>query len=449
MLHRVFATTFLLLSIYPVIGQEYIRGATDYFICDTSIIRSIGKDSVLIYNNRYSSTFIMESPWIYPDVPKRKINPVVVNDFEVVEKRVYFCGYVLENNVKKGVYGSFSLNTFFSDTILSYAVLDTCTELKKLDYYRFGNNVYFEDHLVMVGTTGTRSDALVHTIIAATVPIPPAPPYGIGGCDVFFSTNEDESFDDIAVTDNYVVVSMRSIEGGGFPVVNFCQFDKPSYTLGSFLNSSMHNIRVVSPAVETPVFLEHYGYDKYAAVYKVDGYSRIAMLRLNAPSTVIGSVEITVDEIHTIIPIDIKYNKKANVFDILARDDRYRDEPESSTVPAQIYHVTSDVFNDSATYGRGTRFTDRVYKLWSIDPMKESLFFVSSGDSGNIPYLFKYTYFLWNNCPERFDYYFECGLPKCVVNDSILPEPIWYENNSDKTKTFYEKIKFRYKCPEE
>ena len=446
-LHRIFATLLLLAAIQPAIGQEYVRTA-NIPLCDTSIVRSIGRDSVIIYNEIGYPSFMFVSNGMGLNVPIKFLNNLYVNDFEVRGKMIFFCGYTFENNVKKAAYGSFSL-AMFNDTNLSYSVLDTLTELKKLDFYRFEDMAYFEEHLVMIGTRGKRSDALVHTIIAATIPAPPAPPFGINNYDIYFSTDESENFDDVAAIDNYVVVSTRR-EENNLPIIDFWQFEKPTTSLTSFLNSNIHHIRMGSPAAETPVILEHYGADNYAAVYKNDGYPRMTMLRFTAPYNINinGSIDIDGDTTNTVIPIDIKYNNKAGVFDILARDGTHRDDPESSAIPMQIYHLTPNILSGANSNGIGTRYTDDVFRLWSIDPLKESLFFVSSGECNNIPYLFKYTYYAWNECPLPFEFLCIFGHPRIAKYESILPESLLFEERSLVSRTIPTWIPFSYKCKE-
>lgn len=444
---RLLAVTLFTSVSSTVFSQEYIRGSEHYLLTDTSIVRTIGVDSVILYNSYNTSSFMIVTPGA-TSINTWYIKPVFVNDFEVVGKSVYFCGYKLEDNVKKAVFGSFNLNYFAADT-LQYYVLDSCTELKKLDHYLYTEGLtYWERHLVMTGTTGGRSDVLAHTVIGATVPASPLPPFTFSGCDVYFSDNEDENFDDVAVTDNYVVVSTRT-KKQGMPLIDFMQFELPTFASASVLYSNIKHLMLWSPDAETPVFLEHVTLDSYAAVYKVNGYSKMAMLLLNAPITLNGSVEIFGDENQTIVPIDIKFNKKSYVFDILARNERYRDNPDLMSVPMQIYHVTPNVINNLVTYGDGTKYTNKFYYLWSIDPLKESIFFVASGGAAELTRLFKYRHNNWSPCPVHFEYRFDLGKPFINNTEDKLKKSKWFEHDKRTIETHTDYVDFNLKCGHE
>ncbi len=439
---KALAALLLLCAAGTLHAQELIRGAIDYLLCDTSIIRTIGEDSVLIYNKNNTSTFMIVRPGLDP-VPTRYLDSIFVNDFEVVGKEMYFCGYKFDGERKKGVFGSFPLSRFNSnDTTLKYYELDTCTELRKLEFYSYGDMLYYEGHLVMTGTTGTRSDVLVHKIVYATVPEPPMPPSPLSVCDIYFSQNKEESFDDVAVTKDYVVVSTRNTVEG-IPIVDFWHFDRPTMTLMPLLSSNIHHLRSGSPFAETPVFLEHTEGNDYAAVFKNGVFSRMDVLLLTAPNNINSCVEIFGDETETIIPIEIKYNTRSSVTDILARSIYYRDNLEYQFVPMQIYHVTPAVINNSVPFGNVTKYPDRF--LWSLDPAKSSYCFFASGGEGLLPNLFKYRHDQWERCPERFFYRFEVGSPKGKLEDKRV-EFEWIEPNSPITKTRLHEIPFPVQC---
>lgn len=440
---RLFAAMLFLTASPPAFSQEYIREVTeDYLLCDTSIIRAIGNDTVLIYNKRDQSTFMMVHQGI-DTISTLYWEDIFVNDFEVINKMVYFCGYKLEGNVKKAIYGNFKL-PISSNTDVYYSEWDTCMELKKIDFYVAGDLLlHYEEHIVMTGSTGTRSDVIVDKVVFSTVPPPPfPPPYPPLGCRVYFSNNEYENFDDIAVTDNYIVVSSRSkIEG--IPVIDFWQFDRPP-SAGMYLFPSMVNhLRVGSPSAETPVFLEHAASDDYAAVYKVSGFSPMAMLLLTAPNTFVNCVEIMGEETIN-IPMDIKYNKKTDVFDILARS-RYRDDSERIYAQMQIYHVTPAVISNTVPYGMGTKYSG-FRLLWSIDPTKDSYHFVASGAESQIPRLFKYRHDQWKSCPDRLIYRYETGkLENAFKRDEISDYKV-YKLEQKTIETWLHKIPFPLRC---
>lgn len=446
-LRKALAAILLLCAAGPLHGQEFIREVIqDFLLADTSIVRTIGNDSVLISNKNYTSTLMVVTSGMSIGVPTRYINPIYVNDFEIAGKRVYFCGYKVDREVKKAVFGYFNLSLFTNtDSILYYYVLDSCAELKKIDYFRFGDDLYYEYHIVMTGTTGTRSDVLVHKIMLATIPEPPFPPNPLDYCDVYFSNNENENFDDVAVTDNYVVVSTRN-KVNGTPFIDFWQFEKPTLSLMPLLYSNINHLRLLTLHPETPVFLEHISDDDYAAVYKKNNDNKMSMLLLNAPNTVVKAVDIAEDESHTIIPIDIKYNKKSSVFDILARS-RYRDNEERLFALMQIYHVTQDIINNIAPYGLGTWYSG-FRLLWSIDPTRWSNYFVASGAESQMPRLFKYKHDEWKQCPKKFYYDYSILFPNEVIFKDKLPQYKLYKLDRIEFVTRIREIPFPVTCPQ-
>lgn len=413
----------LFLSVSPdIFSQEYIRGADHYLYCDTSIVRTKGKDTVLTYyHNHNKSVFMLMVSGTNP-VPALFIEPVYVNDFELYDNVVFFCGYKDDGGVKKGVYGLFLISTLPSST-LSYVVVDTCTELKKLEYYIYHDILYEEIHLAMIGTTGKLNNVLIHALPGGTMPTPPFPAYPFCGYSVYFSNNDNEFFDDVAVTENYVVVSTRS-KISGLPVIDFWQFEKQTASLSSFLYMPIHHLRMGSPVADSQVFLEHAENDNYAAVFKEQGYSRMVMLQLTAPQNVINSVEIWGDEAQTVIPIDIKYLKGRKDFDILARYIYYRGDYDRQFLPMQIYHVTQTVLNQTLPLGLGTNYPEN--HVWSIDPV-EPYHFVASGGFGRAIRLFKYHYYQWENCPESFLYRYDIGNPYIYVEKDNITELTWYD----------------------
>jgi len=402
---RLFAAMLFLAVSQSAFGQELIRENNNYQLCDTSIIRSKGNDTVLIYyRDSEQSVFMLVTNGMPYNVPTLKLHNLYVNDFEITKSGVYFCGYRIDEGRKKGIYGVFRMEPFANNPIYYYE-LDTCMELKKLDFYRVHEGMIYtdhEDHLVMTGTTtGARSDVLVDRIVYVIRPNPSYMPYT---SMMYFSDNEDENFDDVAVTKNHVVVSVRK-KVEGLPVVDFWQFNRPTSLDLSIFYSSFKHLLLGSPTPETAVFLEHVEDDIYAAVYKVEDYStysRMAMLQVDATNGNIKTVEILGDELLTNIPIDIKYKKSNGIFDILARRDySYRDASDVY-LPMQIYHVTPTVLYYPTSIGKGTRYPDN--DVWSIDPTESSNFFVASGADRKFPRFFKYSPTNWEKCPEQFLY---------------------------------------------
>lgn len=398
----------LFLSSTPVLNcQELIRGTDEYVLCDTSIVRQISTDSTLIYfySNKPTLSLVLSgstnTKTMYID------STLVINDFELLNKMVYFCGYKRENGVKKAIVGAVSLFSFPTYHPYYY-VIPSCEEMKKIDVFKFEYQLLEEIHMVMTGTTGTRSDVLAE-IFSNTI--------NGDNCKIYLSNDETENIDDVAVTKNSVVISVRK-EMEGLPVIDFWQFSKPTMT-GSFVIDAYYNrFRIASPIAETPVFLEHTTTDNFAAVCKVSSFSRMAMLKPDLSNLSCQIVEIFGSDDQIIFPIDIKYSRQSKIYDILARE--YVVRYPGYDPKMKIYHISPAVMGNQVTYGDGTEYTDHF--VWSIDPAQGGYYsqFVASGGYGFGPRLFRYWYNQWNNCPEYFNYPFDIGIQKITRMEEKL-----------------------------
>ena len=197
---RLVAAILFLSSSAPSFGQEITRDAL-YLWSDTSIIRDLSKDASLICSRANSSCFSLVNtitPGSTDTIPTMYLDSFFVNDFEVVGNMVYFCGYKIVDRVKKGTFGYFEL-TYFPNAPVYYYATGAYKEMRQIDVYELNIQFQYETHLVMTGTTTAgRSDALLDMNLSV--------PYGIN-CQAYVSNEENEIFDDVAVTKNNVVVS--------------------------------------------------------------------------------------------------------------------------------------------------------------------------------------------------------------------------------------------------
>ncbi len=398
---RLFAVVLLLSASSSVFGQELIKEALANLTgCDTSIIRVKNNDSVVICNSNYRhSEFVLVSPG-YANAPTLILKDIHVNDFELFNNQVFYCGYKTESDGRVAIFGYFDYSVFSATSPeIGYWALDTCKQFKKLTVFGFQDHLDYETHIVLIGTTGGRNDALMDYSICFNYP---------GIEKVYYSDDETESFDDVEATVGFVIVSSRK-QVDGIPVVVFNEFHRPTTVMASIFSGLVYNtLRVSSPATCTPVYLEHKVNNQYAATYRVNGYYRFVMLEMDAGNNNINSVEIFGDDAHTVHPTEIKYNRKSEVYDILARSGSVRDDPD--WLPQmQIYHITPAVMNNMAPLGYGTWFWDRDYQIWSIDPQRSSDYFVASGVFSSKPQMFRYKHDEWELCPDSINYRYDTG----------------------------------------
>ena len=418
---RIFVAILFLSTSIPSFGQEYIRSAINDNICDTSIVRGVAMDTVLIYNKRYTPTDNVSSFSFMvannPNMWTLYINPLYVNDFEVFDRRIFFCGYIRENGMK-AIIGYFKLDDY-PNIDLFYYRLDNFRELRKLDVYKKGEfQGYERTHVVATGTSaGIRSDVLVDMTMDAP---------GTSNCGVLISTDENEDYDDVATTKSRVVVSSRN-KVQGIPVENFWYYKQPLYTGQNIFSSNPDRFRISSPVADSPVLLEYTTLDSFVAVYKIKGFSKMAMLRMDVTALDYQIFEIVGDKAETVYPIDIKRHARNSVYDILAYNKNWIN---SQYYPMQIYHVVPGDLSGVTPYGQGTNYTNFKNKLWSLD-MWPGLnnFFIVSGDLNQYPRLFRFKHYQWENCTNRFEYYYSLGkLEGEFIDVTISP----YENQLDR-----------------
>ena len=426
---RMLTVALFVIFTFSAHGQELIREAPSE-AHGMSIIRHGRMDSTWIYE--YAFGEIDRSSFVLATGGSTYANAIFfdslfVNDFEIFEGKVYLCGYMLDETMNRvAMFGYFLINQFPNCNI-NYCLVDDCTEFKKIDVYKTVQMQFMEEtHLVMTGTSRAgHTDVLVDITKSITPPI-----YG----NIYESNNENESIDDVAVTDKYVVVSTRNKENG-IPLIYYWQFDRPQLLGQDIFSVSMKRIRVSSPISESPVSLEHTEDDNDAAVYKNSGYQQIEMTLLEAPYTIHGGFTIFGDQFNECtIPTDIKYSKNTNVYDILAHKETHLVDyvifPEM-----RIYHVTSDELGNISLLGNGTRYP--YNEIFSIDHVGGGYFVASGrGFESTALRMFEYKYNKWDECPEKFNYPYRLGKPEWgYVGEYVLPAfDMYLEINKKETE---------------
>lgn len=407
---RILAIALFFSASFPAFGQEFIREAIDFLLCDTSIVRSVSSGSTLVYNYHNISTFML--PVMSDTIPTTTyFENIRINDMEIYKGKVYLCGHITVDNEKKAMIGYFKLSDIPLFDI-NYYIVDTCKQLKKLDFYTIEEVPgYKQLHLVAIGTTsGSRTDALIDLDMDA-----------MGGmnCNVHISLDENENYDDIAVTEKKVVVSSRN-KIQNIPVVYFWYYKRPVHSWEHIFSFNANRFLVYNPVPETPVILEHTVADSFAAVYKIGGLYNMAMLKIDATSQNYGIFEIVGNKLQASIPMDIKYKTRTAVYSILARNGF--ELPDKFIPPMQIFHVIPQDLQGVTPYGQGRDYTDRYFKLWSIDTWSGyTTRFVVSGAGAQIPALFRFNQYQWN-CSHRFEYKYSNG----VYTGDIIETPVSY-----------------------
>lgn len=400
------AVAFFLFMGPVAVGQEMNREAIDFLNSDTSIVRQYKENTTLIYNRTKHTSLFMRVTEGVTVASSMYMEPLFVNDFEIEHTKAYFCGYTYVDERRKGILGYFDLSSFPNCSV-TYYIVDYCVEMMKMDVYSPG--AVQEKKIVATGTTtGIRSDALAELTLFAT------PSFNFYA---YISLSENEQIDDVAQTSSNIVVSTRNVEDN-ISVVNLWQYQNPLTPGMSMFNYVVGKKTIASPAAAGPVYLEYMTYDEYSAVYKYQGYSRIVVLKTDVTNNyyTIEAVDILGLE-NGVMPKDIKWNKKTDVYDVLTF---YH---SSINYPMQIYHLPPSVFAGTAPYGTGTKYADAF--LWSIDPCQASSpYFVASGSMVSIPKLFRYSHSGRGGCSDRFTYSYDKGNPAYKYRETYIPTVI-------------------------
>lgn len=213
---------------WSVSGQTIIKEISSV-PSQQSIIRNYTDSVDIVYCDSKDSACFMYVDHATNSVKCTRLpDDVKVNDFEIDQRELYFCG----NKLDSGFVGIFDINDYFfgmgtirqvclNNPIVNGHNSDYITNLKKIDYAYYDSEL----HLIMVGegyhneTKPAYHDCIVDMWSGGTV-------------NAQFKYTMDYtdylSYDDVAVTDHYVVVSAHGISAIN-PLAHFLlPYNKPS-----------------------------------------------------------------------------------------------------------------------------------------------------------------------------------------------------------------------------
>lgn len=241
----------LLLALFPLslFAQTTIKQAP-FFPSNNSIIRNYDSKIDIVYcDNNDSSSFMHIDHSTNNVICVKMPDDLKVNDFEIDGKKLYFCG----NKQGYGFVGMFKITDFFFGTgnmqyyhinsgISADQGVDYITDLKRLEFTYYSTEL----HLLMIGegyhgeSGKTTHDCIMDMWFPSISSLR------------FKYTIEDTgylSYDDVAVTDHYIVVSAHSIAAYD-PLAHFLlPYAKPAGTGNSIFDG--YSI--------PPPLREHYG----------------------------------------------------------------------------------------------------------------------------------------------------------------------------------------------
>ena len=377
---HILITAALLLAPAMASAQESIEKLYSEY-SKNSIIRPYQVKSWLIYSEPGNCDFNLVQDG-YGPVDILRLPPedfVSVSDFEIDSDIVYFCGMMSD-----GVpcMGYFDMNMFPNSTI-HYIRLSSLKSVKKLEVMSDKSGA----HVIMTGFRG-QSDVIIEATPNAT------------GWNVHFinlyvpNAYNNHSYDDIAILDNYVVVTSRYVlyvnndNITPYNVSKLWYFSKPNPAIVSLTSSSVsclevpyyHNIHLGIEKCENDAFV--IAGTGGAGVPYISGYNgttQIGTVMLSKTNTRIKSISYCSNSKTTDVVID-PYDVATNGSEI------YTLFPGMATIPGVAY---------------GHRFPGQIINSLCYQSYNP-LHYICVGDSiGNSNDLFIYRYF--------YNYIMECS----------------------------------------
>ena len=351
----------------------------------STIIRQWRADKWLCYNRGKANEFYMVSP-NGSTTPYMTLenDSIMITDFEIFDDVVYFCGYKAANTYN-AMMGYFPLATF-PNSIVKYSTIPDVFSFNRMDVFSAENQV----HVVMTASKTYGEAREVYTIVDAME--------NSDGSWMYYVLDDPEKslhFDDVAVTDNFVVFTARSLRDDNYDSFNTTElwyFDKPTiYGVPVFLTSV--DIRCLYNWPKGQVIIEHLYSDKFIIALRkgsdvivsslYDGlfYNNTCKLILN-------------DSIDTREVLDIKYNKSSDRYDILTC------HPQNESLTSRILTVPlNNHYNPSGTVQMRT-FRNKEIQSTDFLSLVPNQFVVSGHNHASNLIVCKYDQLSSGNCFE-------------------------------------------------
>lgn len=421
------ATLLLLCATGPIQAQELIlevQNNKDRY----SIVREIKDGEWMVSNFRDGEAVFS---WITESSPYANqlslLNYVGwdssrVNDFVIFRDTVYFCGTIWrENSDQVAIWGFFPLAGFPYVTVrYSGSPFNTLNRIQV-----FSVDSLFDLHVVMVGERWWDNDIIgvVDEEIRANSNM-----FDEHYSYVYKDTNH---FDDIILTDNFVVISSQKMHTQIFTPTEgrILSIHKPTipYTSifangGLYWNTSLSASWIDLAKCEDDAFAAAFRYGASSISYLISGYTNGFQHY--------ATVSVLSDFLEKVW--DMSYSKDRKVLDVLFRHDLNN--------ISDIFHFDPAILIKPETV-KGHRYRDElINSLTSLSYLQSG--FIASGynkNFGNLR-LYRYIEYLIKECPEpitkevgHFEYKQE--IKEIELEDKILQTYMFDWENYDGKKT--------------
>lgn len=289
----------LLMPIISLMAQTEIYEVTNIATPKASIIKDWQNQKQIAYIESSAHGFMIvdlnNTNLLLADLP----NSIEVSDFEIYKQWVFFCGRNTSSNV--GMFGYFDINDLFYgggsyhyfdlNSSSSYPLLRTL----KMDLFPVSDGI----HLILAGETYCSTCQVLNVRSFVDVPFKLSTMIPSGSIKGITELSGIEYYDDVVITDNYVVSIGHKHQSEG---IYFRLFNKPTTIATDIFSVSTlwHNIHAEYYATElvlgTHLFGDVFATVSHARVYPewgtqitlFSGSTLVSKFFINQLSTSVG-----------------------------------------------------------------------------------------------------------------------------------------------------------------
>lgn len=384
-------------------GQEYTKYIYDDNTHDP-IIKEYGAKRVLGVNKDSRCRF-----YLYGDdstyANYKEIEIAHINDFKVVGDYVFFCGYNYEHNSKVAVMGYFNLLNFAS-SVVSYLPVISFSEFEKIAPCKYNPNS-MKHMIIAVDNNGYEYMVEVQFTTYGVM----YPTWFVRSAMLYDFYGDELIFDDIAITDTFYVVTARpkpmlyydnidSIDNADVTRLQNIGYILYFKRVTSFPTSSLSHYDIsVLPYqhVYYPILIEKCVNNYFVTATVSDIYrpNRIFIDAFDGLSQM-HSISFAPNFDYTTLEC-MSFNNYSNELEVVVKD-MYDGHSIDNKTRIYTFNQLMTVFPIPATAHVFDGYN--IKSLCYLNNTNDN--FIASGyclgdNSGN-PYIFKYHYFIWNDC---------------------------------------------------
>ena len=273
-------------------SQEFVKEAQ--VKCTESLVREVSSQSWMVYSYHYGmSVFSLVNE--YGTIAPTLQLPLLyhVSDMEIYNDTVYFCGYI-DSALNTALFGYFSIASFPSMTVrcLQLAGLNTFNKME----------IFCHDgkpHVVLTGIMNKYHPFLADAITTTS---------NSWLFSVSSSANDNwDIYDDVAITDNYIVVTSRIFD---YDTGYVHYFNKPPTYSSMFPYHFLYRTIQYNPT--SSILITACDEDKFATLCKI-GTNTFVMSKYNFMNDVVSLKSGMLD----VECRDINFNNNAKEVEVL------------------------------------------------------------------------------------------------------------------------------------